>query len=133
MDSPHKDTEQSTPDQRRHPRYRLKNAVIITPAGICEVVNISWSGLAFRGNSDSANEQFFSFDLLDTKGDHLQDMQAEIVWREETDRESSGPKVSFDYIFGARFREITTHQHDVLENLISSGTMDGSVSPPASG
>lgn len=75
-------------------------------------------GFSFKStyHPDSLSE--ILFDFLDTTGDHIQDLSAEIIW--EKDKERGNDSSAFHYFAGARFKDLTEHQEKSLFDVIAS-------------
>ena len=108
----------SEPDQRYHPRYQVDNALVITSHGIFQIRNISLGGFSLTSTFRANDQNVICFDLLDTNGDHIQDLEAEIIWKEK--QGSGKDEEPFYYAAGASFKDLTPVQYHSLKNIISS-------------
>ncbi len=105
-------------DRRKNSRYSETNLLVITGRGTGKLMDISKDGLSFGCLYPHTFPVILSIDILDAKGLHLKQLKVRKVW----ERNSGNPELSgsFELEIGVEFLDLTLHQEDGLDILLSN-------------
>jgi hypothetical protein len=101
---------------RKSERLKVKTGIANTPAGTCQIVNVTPEGLSFKCLKKWSFSQECSLDIYDTSGLSLEQLQVKKIW--EKIPSSQGSPSQFSTIVGVAFHNLSPPQKEQLKLYI---------------
>ena len=94
---------------RRFKRHRLENTFVVNQEGICQVLDLSPTGISFGCTNERKFPETLTVDVINNSGIHIWDLPIKPIWVEKNNADS------FSSIFvsrlGGKFDENLTIEH----------------------
>jgi len=110
--------ETKIPEQRKHKRYEIPEALVVTPGNVCQLINISTGGLSLNCIRAVDLPTKWSLDIIIAGSDfYLKQLPVELLWIKLNDRLRSLSMPEGNA--GIKFDGIHLSQRILLDNFIS--------------
>ncbi len=98
-----------TQESRRHHRHKLEDTFVINQGGICQVLDLSPTGISFGCTNERKFPETLTVDVVNNTGMHIWDLPIKPIWVEKNNADS----FSSLYVsrLGAKFDENLTSEH----------------------
>jgi len=103
-------------EPRKSKRLKVKTGIVNTPAGVCQIINLTPEGLSFRCLKSLSLSRECSLDIYDTSGLNLELFQVKKIW--EKIQSSQDAPAQFSMIVGVAFRNLSPSQKAQLNVYI---------------
>jgi hypothetical protein len=103
-------------EPRKSKRLKVTTGIVNTPAGVCQIINLTPEGLSFKCLKSLSLSQECSLDIYDTSGLDLELFQVKKIW--EKIPSSQDALTQFSMIVGAAFRNLSPSQKAQLNVYI---------------
>ena len=103
-------------DLRKSKRLEVKTGIANTPAGICQIINLSPEGLLFRCVKEWSFSRDWSLDIYDAADLSLEKLQVRKIWEEHLNNQ--GTPLQFSIIVGVAFKDLSDLQKEQLNAYI---------------
>ncbi len=100
---------------RQSKRLEVKTGIANTPAGTCQIINVTPEGLSFKCVKKCSFSQEYSLDIYDTSGLSLELLQVRKIWEKILGNQNTP---SFSTIVGVAFQNLSTQQKAQLKLYI---------------
>lgn len=104
-------------EHRKSKRLSVKTGIANTPAGTCQIINVTTEGLSFKCLKKWSFSQECSLDIYDTSGLSLEMLQIKKIW--EKIANSKGAPSQFSTIVGVAFQDLSPSQKAQLKLYIN--------------
>ena len=94
----------------------VKDCIAITPAGICQIVNLNPEGLSFKCVKEWCFPPYWSLDIYDTAGMNLEQLQIKKIWEHHSTH--TGAPLQFSMRVGVAFKNLSALQKAKLNLYI---------------
>jgi PilZ domain len=101
---------------RKSKRLKVKTGIVNTPAGFCQIINLTPGGLSFKCVKSFSLSQEYSLDIYDTSGLNLELLQVKKIW--EKIQSNQDAPTQFSMIVGVAFRHLSPSQKAQLDVYI---------------
>jgi len=106
------------PEQRKSKRFKIPDAIVITPDNVCQLVNISTGGLSFKCFLEVDLPAKCTVDIMVAGSDfHIEQLPVELIWK-TLDDHSSYLSIPEEKV-GVKFGHLDQSQGAKLEYLLS--------------
>ena len=103
-------------EKRQHERIQLDDTIILNPTSVCQLRDISLSGLCFNCVCGQDFPEEWHIDILDTAGNHIEGLTVEKVW--ENWERKQDPSM-FSLAVGVKFKFLSSQQQANLQQMLS--------------
>ena len=103
-------------EPRKSKRLKVKTGIANTPAGACQIINVTPEGLSFKCVKRCSFFQEYSLDIYDTSGLSLELLQVKKIW--EKNPRSKDAASHFSTIVGVAFQNLSRSQKEQLSLYI---------------
>ena len=103
-------------ESRKSKRLNVKDCIAITPAGICQIVNLNPEGLSFKCVKQWSFSHYWSLDIYDTAGLNLEQVQIKKIWEHYST--NTGAPLQFSMTVGVAFNSLSDLQKAQLNSHI---------------
>ena len=99
-------------NQRKDKRLKAKNGIVMTPHGICQVINLTKDGVSFKcvKNRDFPFE--WTMNIYDITGRSLEQLQVKKIWEHWLNIQDVQSPFSIEV--GGAFQNLSSSQRDQL-------------------
>ena len=101
---------------RKSERLKVKTGIANTPAGTCQIINVTPEGLSFKCLKKWSFSQECSLDIYDSSGLSLEHLQVKKIWEKIPNRKSAPSQ--FSTIVGVAFHNLSSPQKEQLKSYI---------------
>jgi len=105
-----------TIEPRKSKRLKVNTGIVSTPAGVCQIINLTPEGLSFKCVKSLSLSRECSLDIYDTSGLNIELLQVKKIW--EKTLCSQDPPTQFSMIVGVKFRHLSPSQKTKLNVYI---------------
>jgi hypothetical protein len=105
-------------ESRRCQRHKLEDTFVVNQEGICQVFDISPTGISFRCTNERNFPESLTVDVVNNSGMHVWDLPIKPIWVEKINADS----FSSLYVsrLGAKFEGNLTPEHlSAISNILS--------------
>ncbi|NOR10612.1 MAG: hypothetical protein GQ541_03890 [Desulfovibrionaceae bacterium] len=102
--------------RRNRKRLKVKTGIAKTPAGVCQITNLTPDGLSFRCYKKLSFTREWSLDIYDTSGLSLEQLQVRKIWQNSLSNLDASSK--FSMTVGVAFRDLSPSQKEQLNSYI---------------
>jgi hypothetical protein len=103
-------------EPRKSKRLKVKTGIVNTPAGACQIINLTPEGFSFKCVKSLSLSRECSLDIYDTSGLNLELLQVKKIW--EKIPSSQDAPTQFSMIVGVAFRHLSPSQKAQLNVYI---------------
>ena len=110
-------------ESRRYLRHKLEDTFVVNQEGICQVIDISPTGISFRCTNVRNFPETLTVDVVNNSGLHVWDLPIKAIWVEK----NNADPISSIYALrlGAKFDEDLTPEHLLaITNILSYSEKD---------
>ncbi len=101
---------------RKSKRLKVKTGIANTPAGTCQIVNLTPEGLSFKCLKKLSFVQECLLDIYDTSGLSLEQLQVKKIWEKIPSSQSTASH--FSTIVGVAFKNLSPQQKEQLKSYV---------------
>ena len=102
-------------DHRKSKRLKVNNGIVITPGGLCQIINLSPKGLSFKCFKRMCFLRKWSLDIYNTSGMSLEQLKVKKIWEEYSSVEAPSPG---SVIVGVEFNKLSPPQKKQIKSYI---------------
>lgn len=102
--------------RRNKKRLKVKTGIAKTPAGVCQITNLTPDGLSFRCHKTLSFTRDWSLDIYDTSGLSLEQLQVRKIWQNSLSNLDASS--DFSMTVGVVFRNLSSTQKEQLNSYI---------------